>query len=103
MKVCARGTGAKEIAIMKMLKSRTGVGAENIIQFYEAFEVTPGFACLVFEVMWTNAKEFCDPFSNMQVKERLIKRIARELLKGLVFLKSKKILHNGKSSIIDSS
>ena len=96
MKVLARGSGAKEAAIMQLLKSREGVGSANIIQFYEAFNIVNDVLCLVFEVMWTNAKDFCDPFHDMPVKERLIRRVGGELFKAIAFLKRKGLLHNGK-------
>ena len=98
LKILARDASRHELNVMKQIgTSRNDPNAARVVHLLDHFE-QPGNAgthlCLVLELMWQNAVEFCKGLDDNS-RLRVVRRISTQTLQGVEFLHKCGIVHNG--------
>jgi serine/threonine protein kinase len=105
LKVLQQDRGQHELDIMKritvMAESSGLVGGRHVMRLLDSFEhvsESGTHLCLVLELMWQDALRFLDALRDeLQIAE--VKRMAQQILRGVKFLHTCGIMHNGNTKI----
>jgi serine/threonine protein kinase len=100
LKVLENKANLHELAFMKRLqveKNRNLPGTENVVHLLDHFEHwsdDKSYPCLVIELMWQSALEFCRGFED-ETRVQIVRHISKQILRGAEFLSNCGIIHNG--------
>ena len=98
LKILAHNASRHELDVMKRIGAyQNEPGAAHVIHLLDHFE-QPGSAgahlCLVLELMWQNAIDFCKGLDD-DTRLAVVRQVSAQSLRGLEFLHECGIIHNG--------